>query len=312
MTASPAIPSGHGLRMTFPTTLFTILAAFAAVAPLAADIYLPAFVQMAGGLGVSASNVQLTMTTFLAGVALGQLGIEVLSDHISRRLPLLWSSMLTLAANTDAVLPPSLPVLLVARFFQGLGSVVGIVLGQVITPNRSHGITAARTLSIVMAVQGIALTVASIPGGVFVELIGWRGILGIIAAFTGLLVVTVPLWVLESLSIGQRHDGGLRMLLGGIREPAHSHVLVRLLLINTLSFGLLMTCLSTAPFVLRNTLGMGAVAYTAVSGLCKAMMMVTIAVAASFVYRFSRAHQVRIGSIAGLVADAVFAEIHLT
>ena len=78
MTASPAASPDHGLRTTFPATLLIALAALAAVAPLATDAYLPAFAQMADDLGVSASSVQLTMTTFLVGIALGQLGIGVL------------------------------------------------------------------------------------------------------------------------------------------------------------------------------------------------------------------------------------------
>ena len=85
MTASPATPSDHGLRTAFPATLLIALAALAAVAPLATDAYLPAFAQMADDLGVSASSVQLTMTTFLVGIALGQLGIGVLSDRVGRR-----------------------------------------------------------------------------------------------------------------------------------------------------------------------------------------------------------------------------------
>ena len=250
MTASPAVPSDHGLRTAFPATLLIALAALAAVAPLATDAYLPAFAQMADDLGVSASSVQLTMTTFLVGIALGQLGIGVLSDRVGRRPLLLWGSVL-------------------------------------------------------------APVVAPILGGVLVEPIGWRGILGVVAAFTGLLVVMVVLWVPESLPAEQRHDGGLRMLLDGSRELARDHVLVRLLLINALSFGLLMAYLSAAPFVLRNVLGMGTVVYTAVFGLCGATVTVTIAVAASLVRRFSQARQVRVGLIAGLVVDMVFAGVCL-
>lgn len=52
---------------------------------------------------------------------------------------------------------------------------------------------------------------------------------------------------------------------------------------------------AVAPFVLRNVLGMGAVAYTAVFGLCGPTATVTIAVAASRVRRFSQARQVRVG-----------------
>ena len=297
--------------MTFPTTLLIALAALAAIAPLATDAYLPAFAQMADDLGVSASSVQLTMTTFLVGIALGQLGIGVLSDRVGRRPLLLWGSVLALVASIGAALAPNLPVLLAARFLQGLGGAAGMVLGRAVISDRSRGITAAQALSVVMAIQGIAPVVAPILGGVLVDPIGWRGILGVVAAFTGLLVVMVALWVPESLPAEQRHDGGLRILLDGTRELARDHVLVRLLLINALSFGLLMAYLSAAPFVLRNVLGMGTVAYTAVFGLCGATVTVTIAVAASLVRRFSQARQVRVGLISVLVVDIAFAAVCL-
>lgn len=305
----PAAPSDGGLRTAFPATLLLALAALAAVAPLATDAYLPAFGQMADDLGVSASSVQLTMTTFLVGIALGQLGIGVLSDRFGRRPLLLWGSVLALAASICSALAPSLPFLLVARFFQGLGGAAGMVLGRAVISDRSRGITAARALSVVMAIQGIAPVVAPILGGVLVELIGWRGILGVVAAFTGLLVLMVIFWVPESLPSERRHDGGLRILLDGTRELARDHVLMRLLVINALTFGLLMAYLSAAPFILRNVLGMGTVTYTAVFGLCGATVTATIAAAASMVRRFPQVRQVRVGLAAVLAVDVVFAAV---
>lgn len=222
----PAASSDGGLRTAFPATLLLALAALAAVAPLATDAYLPAFGQMADDLGVSASSVQLTMTTFLVGIALGQLTIGVLSDRVGRRPLLLWGSVLALAASIGAALASSLSILLTARFLQGLGGAAGMVLGRAVISDRSRGITAARALSVVMAIQGIAPVVAPILGGVLVELIGWRGILGVVAAFTGLLVLMVIFWVPESLPSERRHDGGLRILLDGTRELARDHVLM--------------------------------------------------------------------------------------
>ena len=193
MTPTPGAPADSGLRAAFPTTLLIALAALAAVAPLATDAYLPAFAQMADDLAVSASSVQLTMTTFLVGIALGQLTIGVLSDRVGRRPLLLWGSVLALAASIGAALAPSLPVLLGARFLQGLGGAAGMVLGRAVISDRSRGITAAQALSVVMAIQGIAPVVAPILGGVLVKPIGWRGILGVVAAFTRVLVVMVTL-----------------------------------------------------------------------------------------------------------------------
>ena len=49
-----------------------MLAALSALAPLGVDMYLPAFPAMAEEFGTSASAVQLTLTAFLIGLALGQ------------------------------------------------------------------------------------------------------------------------------------------------------------------------------------------------------------------------------------------------
>lgn len=253
-----------GLRTTFAPTLLVALAALAAVAPLAMDAYLPAFSRMSADLGVSASTTQLTLTAFLVGVALGQLSIGVLSDRFGRRPLLLWGSVLAFVAGAGAALAPGAGLLLVARFFQGLGGAAGMVLGRAVISDRSRGITAARALSLVMAIQGIAPVVAPILGGALVGPVGWRGILAVVAAFQGLLVIAVALWVPETLPAGGRHDGGLGVLVEGTAALSKDRVFVRVIVINALVYALLTAYLSAAPFILQGILGMATAAYTAV------------------------------------------------
>lgn len=264
--AGPATGSAQadGLRTTFAPTLLVALAALAAVAPLAMDAYLPAFNRMTADLGVSASTTQLTLTAFLVGVALGQLSIGVLSDRFGRRPLLLWDSVLAFVAGAGAALAPGAGLLLVARFFQGLGGAAGMVLGRAVISDRSRGITAARALSLVMAIQGIAPVVAPILGGALVGPVGWRGILAVVAAFQGLLVIAVALWVPETLPAGGRHDGGLGVLVEGTAALSKDRVFVRVIVINALVYALLTAYLSAAPFILQGILGMATAAYTAV------------------------------------------------
>jgi len=228
------------------------------------DAYLPAFNRMTADLGVSASTTQLTLTAFLVGVALGQLSIGVLSDRFGRRPLLLWDSVLAFVAGAGAALAPGAGLLLVARFFQGLGGAAGMVLGRAVISDRSRGITAARALSLVMAIQGIAPVVAPILGGALVGPVGWRGILAVVAAFQGLLVIAVALWVPETLPAGGRHDGGLGVLVEGTAALSKDRVFVRVIVINALVYALLTAYLSAAPFILQGILGMATAAYTAV------------------------------------------------
>lgn len=191
----------------FPASLLLSLAALAAVAPLATDMYLPAFTAMAKDMGVGASTVQLTMTAFLVGIAIGQLGIGILSDRLGRRPLLVWGTILALAAGIAAAAAPDIAVLLIARFFQGLGGASGMVLGRAVIADRARGVAAARALNLVMAIQGIAPVLAPIFGGALVGTIGWRGILGLVAGFTAVLLVLVLACVPETLSSDRRSSG---------------------------------------------------------------------------------------------------------
>lgn len=307
-TAAGSAQTG-GLRIAFAPTLLIALAALAAVAPLAMDAYLPAFSRMSADLGVSASTTQLTLTMFLVGVALGQLSIGVLSDRFGRRPLLLWGSVLAFVAGAGAALAPGAGLLLVARFFQGLGGAAGMVLGRAVISDRSRGITAARALSLVMAIQGIAPVIAPILGGALVGPVGWRGILAVVAAFQGLLVIAVALWVPETLPAGGRHDGGLGVLVEGTAALSKDRVFVRVIVINALVYALLTAYLSAAPFILQGVLGMATAAYTAVFAVCGLTVTLVVAACGSLAGRVSPERQVRMGIIAVLAIDVVFAVV---
>ena len=68
-----------------------------AIAPLATDMYVPAFPLVGRDLRRRPSQVQLTLTTFFVGMALGQLVGGPVSDRIGRRRPLLVSLAVLLA-----------------------------------------------------------------------------------------------------------------------------------------------------------------------------------------------------------------------
>jgi DHA1 family bicyclomycin/chloramphenicol resistance-like MFS transporter len=64
--------------------LTLILGALAALGPLSIDMYLPSFPSVARSLGTSIAAVELTLATYLAGLALGQLASAAALDSASR------------------------------------------------------------------------------------------------------------------------------------------------------------------------------------------------------------------------------------
>ncbi|WP_460490498.1 MFS transporter, partial [Corynebacterium nasicanis] len=91
-------------QLTVP--LLLALALLSASAPFATDMYLPALPDIVRDLDTTRGMVQLTLSAFLAGLAIGQLLIGPLSDAIGRRRLMLVGTVVALVAAVGAALAP--------------------------------------------------------------------------------------------------------------------------------------------------------------------------------------------------------------
>lgn len=163
--------------------LLAVLALLAAVAPFATDLYLPAFPQMSLDLATNTTGVQMTLTTFLVGVAVGQLSFGPLSDKYGRKRPLILGSLICLTASAVAAMAPTIGVLIAARFVQGFTGAAGMVIGRAVISDLAKGQAAARAFNLMVIVSGVAPVVAPFLGGLLVESFGWRGVLWVVSAW---------------------------------------------------------------------------------------------------------------------------------
>src|SRR5256885_10655907 len=60
-----------------------------AIGPLAVDMYLPAMPTLQSQFAVDASRVQHTLSAYLLGLAIGQLGFGPIADRYGRKPPLI-------------------------------------------------------------------------------------------------------------------------------------------------------------------------------------------------------------------------------
>src|SRR5690554_6843257 len=75
--------------MSRPGRIIAILGMLAAFAPLATDMYLAAFDQMRAYFAVDEGKIELTLSVFFLGLAVGQALYGPLIDRHGRRGPLL-------------------------------------------------------------------------------------------------------------------------------------------------------------------------------------------------------------------------------
>src|SRR3954467_13586349 len=122
-----------------PWFLPLILGAMAAFGPLATDMYLPAFPALPPSLSADPAAVQVTLATFFAGTALGQLGYGPLSDGVGRRPALLLGLAVFPLASIGCALTQDIDTLIWLRLGQGLGGCAGMVVSRAIVRDLTEG-----------------------------------------------------------------------------------------------------------------------------------------------------------------------------
>ena len=269
--------------------LLATLALLSALGPLAIDAYLPGFTAMAEDLDTSASTVQLTLTAFLFGLALGQLVIGTLSDRFGRRRPLLIALSISMLVGVACALAPAVELLIPLRFVQGFTGAAGVVISRAIVRDLSEGRATVRAFSLLGAIGSFAPVVAPLLGGTLMPIVDWRGVLGAVALITGVMVVTAWLAVPESLPVQRRAGGGIGTTFAIAGGLFRNRLFVGYLLTNAFTFGALFSYIAASPFMLQNVFGLSSGAYSLAFAFNAAGLIIGSAANARIVHRFEPA-----------------------
>ena len=127
-----AAPQAERSRARLTSALVATVVFLTAIAPLATDMYVPAFPQVAADLSATATQVQLTLTTFFVGMALGQLIGGPVSDQRGRRGLLIAAVAVMALASVVCALAPTITVMMAARFVQGFAGGWAMVIGRAV------------------------------------------------------------------------------------------------------------------------------------------------------------------------------------
>jgi len=155
-------------------TLTILLSMLTALGPLSTDMYLPSLPDIGRALGAPVAQVQLTISSYLIGFAIGQILYGPVSDIYGRRPVLMAALVLFTAASFVCPSAQSIDILIAARFMQAIGGAGAIVLARAMVRDLYSGARAGRELSLMGTIMGIAPIVAPMVGGVLQTAFGWR------------------------------------------------------------------------------------------------------------------------------------------
>jgi DHA1 family bicyclomycin/chloramphenicol resistance-like MFS transporter len=241
--------------------LTALLAGLSAVGPLTTDMYLPSLPDIARQLSASTAQVQLTISAYLIGFALGQIVYGPLSDRHGRKPVLLAAVGLYCAASVACALSTSIDMLIAARALQALGGSGGIVLARAIVRDLYSGARAGRELSVIGAVMALAPVLAPVAGGLLQTAFGWRSVFVtlVAAGVAGAAIV----WLLLPETLAKRaaepiSASSIAKSYGVlVRNPGY----LAYMGLAAASYAGLFAWISGASFVLQNLYGLSALAF---------------------------------------------------
>ena len=166
---------------------------------LSTDMYLPALPTIADTYGVSTGIVQLTLTTFLVGFCGGQLIWGPIGDRFGRRWPAAIGLLLFAIGSAGCAMSGSIGQMVAWRAFQAFGASAGPVLARAMVRDLYARTQAARMLSMLIVVMGIAPLLGPVLGAYVLLHASWpfifwvQAVLGI-GGIIGLVIIkeTMP------------------------------------------------------------------------------------------------------------------------
>ncbi|MCD0505941.1 multidrug effflux MFS transporter, partial [Bordetella petrii] len=154
-----------------------LLALFTFSGTLAMHIFVPALAMAGRDLNAGNGAMQMTVSLYIIGLAVGQLIYGPLSDRYGRRRVLMVGLVIYTVAGLAAALAPQVYALIAARLFQALGGCAGLVLGRAMVRDTAAPSEAAKRLALMNLMVTVAPGIAPIVGGALAASLGWRAVL---------------------------------------------------------------------------------------------------------------------------------------
>ncbi|PWY72139.1 MFS general substrate transporter [Aspergillus sclerotioniger CBS 115572] len=166
--------------------------------PLSANIYYPALNSIAADLGVSSSQINLTITTYMLCQGIAPTFMGSFADQAGRRPAYILCFGIYIVGNIALALQHSYPALLILRAMQSCGSsgtvaLASAVAADVITSAERGTYMAITSLGIILAPS-----VGPLLGGMLSQYLGWQAIFWFLAVASSIFFLPLLLFFPET------------------------------------------------------------------------------------------------------------------
>ena len=253
--------------------LVLLLGVLSAFGPFVVDLYLPSLPQLATFFETSASMTQLTLTTAMIGLAVGQLLLGPLSDKFGRKIPLIISLVIYIISTVLIVYAPNIEAMIVFRVIQGLSSAGSVVISRAVATDLYRGREMTRFFGLLMTINGLAPIISPILGSLLLEYISWKGVF-VFLALIGVIVLIFSFRLKESLSIENRLQGSIFATFSTFGVIIKNRLFMSYVGIESFLLGAMFAYIAASPFILQSFYGLSAFIFSLCFGANGAALVI--------------------------------------
>ncbi|HEY4150543.1 MAG TPA: multidrug effflux MFS transporter [Chitinophagaceae bacterium] len=247
--------------------IILILGALSTVSPFSIDMYLPAFSQIAGDFHVRPARISYSITSYFAGLAIGQMLYGPLLDRFGRKRPLYCGLILYIVCCIGCLQSRSVEMLVAFRFVQALGGCVAQVAAITMVRDFFPVKESAKVLSLLILIIGLSPLLAPTIGGFISTGLGWHWVF-IVLAILVLLIMAITFFFLPEkhkpdASVSLRIEPMTATFLSILKTPSfYTYTLA-----GSFSFAVLFIYVAGSPIIFMQSFHVSAKEYGAIFAL---------------------------------------------
>lgn len=255
-------------------SVIIILAFLTALEPLSIDLYLPGFLELGKHFRTDIAAVQMSLSIFLGGFALGQLLWGPLSDHFGRKIPLIISLIIFILASLGCIYVEDIEHLWIMRFIQAIGGCGGIVISRAIVTDYFKKTETLSIFAMLALIMGVAPIVAPLIGNSILKILGWKGLFETMALLGGIGLLATIFILPETLNKAAKQSVPSNIW-NNYKTIFKSRTFIKYSLIAGIINGALMIYIGNAPSLIMDKGGLSGNYFSAIFAINALGLMIS-------------------------------------
>ena len=238
--------------------IILILGALSTVTPFAIDMYLPAFPQIAIDLETTAPKIAFSLSSYLVGMAIGQIFYGPLLDRFGRKPPLYFGLLLFIAASIGCIFSGTVESLIAFRFLQALGGCAAQVAAVTMVRDFFPAEERAKIFSLLVLILGASPLLAPTIGSFVAANLGWQWVFIALAGMIALLLAVVFFFLPEGHEPDESVSLKLKPILVNFTSILKEPQFYTYALAGAFSFAGLLVYVAASPIIFMDVFKVGA------------------------------------------------------